>query len=111
MTPGDLFILERGLESQQNGWVHAVQVGVEKSIAPHGWIPAAGVEKDGNQATVVRSAGSSGGGYLTVTAGDKMVVMHIEGAWVYGYKAVKRQPDLDLRGWFPRATLVPAPKR
>ena len=46
-----------------------------------------------------------------MTAGDNVVVTHTEQAWVYGYKADTRQPDVSLRGWFPRATLVRAPKK
>jgi hypothetical protein len=111
VTTADLFVVEKGLESQENGWVFAKDLPVGNTAGREGWIPAAAVEAEGHQARVLRSAGASAGGYISVTAGETVVVMHIERAWVYGYKAARRQPELNLRGWFPRAALVPAPKK
>ena len=80
--------------------------------APSGWVPALAVaEEHGHHVAVLRSAAASAGGYISVTAGDNVVITHTEQAWVYGYKADTRQPDVSLRGWFPRATLVRAPKK
>jgi hypothetical protein len=118
VAAGDLFILDKGLQSQENGWIFARRVLPGKdapertpAAGERGWIPAAAVAEVGHHAAVLRSAGASSGGYISVTAGDNVVIVYTERAWVYGYKAETREPDVSLKGWFPRAALVRAPKK
>lgn len=63
--------------------------------------------KEGRAAQAYSAVGALAPGYLAVRRGERLVVTHVDGAWVYGYRGQETAESReDQKGWFPRYITV-----